>query len=155
MRALQRVVLICGLALLITDVAAQQHPAVTQEKAGTDLEQIHGYMKRTWHSHEHPLTLGPTQIAGDFAVADWWHQGKGGRAVFKRHNQHWQLILCGGAGILQSALWQQLGMTPAAAADFVRALQHAEQAVSATDKALLDAFGATVNMHAVDAPQQH
>ena len=52
MRALQRVVLICGLALLITDVAAQQHPAVTQEKAGTDLEQIHGYMKRTWHSHE-------------------------------------------------------------------------------------------------------
>lgn len=154
MRALQRVVLICGLALLITDVAAQQHPAVTQENAGTDLEQIHGYMKRTWHSHQHPLTLGPTHIAGDFAAADWWHQGKGGRAVFKRSHQQWQLVLCGGAGILQQTLWQQLGMTQEAAADFVRALQSAEQAVSAADKALLDAFGATVNMRDGHAPQQ-
>ena len=159
MRPLHSLLLVGGLALLIPDVAALQHPAdtqaVTQTKTGTDLEQIHGHMNRTWHSHHHPLTLGPTHIAGDFAVADWWHQGKGGRAVFKRSHQQWQLVLCGGAGILQQTLWQQLGMTPAAAADFVRALQSAEQAVSATDKALLDAFGATVNMHAGHAPQQH
>ena len=159
MRPLHSLLLVGGLALLVPDVAALQHPAdtqaVTQTKTGADLEQIHGHMNRTWHSHQHPLTLGPTHIAGDFAVADWWHQGKGGRAVFKRSHQQWQLVLCGGAGILQKTLWQQLGMTPAAAADFVRALQHAEQAVSATDKALLDAFGATVNMHAGHAPQQH
>ena len=159
MRPLHSLLLVGGLALLIPDVAALQHPAdtqaVTQTKTGTDLEQIHGHMNRTWHSHEHPLTLGPTHIDGDFAVADWWHQGKGGRAVFKRSHQQWLLVLCGGAGILQKTLWQQLGMTPAAAADFVRALQQAEQAVSATDKALLDAFGATVNMHAGHTPQQH
>ena len=155
MRPLHSLLLVGGLALLIPDVAALQHPAVTQTKTGTDLEQIHGHMNRTWHSHEHPLTLGPTHIAGDFAAADWWHQGKGGRAVFKRSHQQWQLVLCGGAGILQKTLWQQLGMTPAAAADFVRALQSAEQAVSVTDKALLDAFGATVNMRDGHAPQQH
>jgi len=155
MRPLQCMVLVCGLALLIPDVAAQQQPTVNQTVAATDLEQIQGFMQKTWHSSEYPLTLGPTYIAGDFAVADWWHQGKGGRAVFKRSHHQWQLILCGGAGILQSALWQQLGLTPAAAADFVRALQSAEQNVSAADKALLDAFGATVNMHAGHAPQQH
>ncbi|MFC0048510.1 copper uptake system-associated protein [Rheinheimera tilapiae] len=159
MRPQHSLLLVGGLALLIPDVAALQHPAVaqtvTQANADIDLEQIHGFMIRTWHSHQHPLTLGPTHIAGDFAAADWWHQGKGGRAVFKRSHQQWQLVLCGGAGILQKTLWQQLGMTPAAAADFVRALQSAEQAVSANDKALLDAFGATVNMRDGHAPQQH
>lgn len=115
--------------------------------------QIHSYMQKTWHSAEHPLKLGPAHIAGDLAVADRWHQGKGGRAVFKRSNKQWQLILCGGAGILQSGLWQHLGLTPSAADDFVRAIGRAEQSVSATDKALLDAFGATIKLHAGHEPQ--
>lgn len=159
MRALLSGLLLCGLSLLAPEVTAQQHPAVShsqshsqsQKMTGTDLEQIHGFMRKTWHSNEHPLTLGPTHIAGDFAVADWWHQGKGGRAVFKRSHQQWRLILCGGAGILQSTLWQQLGLTSAAAADVVHAVQDAEQSVSAVDKALLDAFGATVTMQAEHA----
>jgi hypothetical protein len=153
MRALHSLLLACGLTLLAPDAAAQQHPATNQTVAATDLVQIHGFMQKTWHSAEHPLKLGPTHISGDFAVADWWHQGKGGRAVFKRSQQHWQLILCGGAGILQSALWQHLGLTPAAADDFVRAISRAEQSVSASDKALLDAFGATIKLQSGHGPQ--
>ncbi|WP_051685638.1 copper uptake system-associated protein [Rheinheimera texasensis] len=153
MRTLHSALFFCGLFML-APIATAQHVAAdshSQSMAGTDLEQIHGFMRKTWHSSEHPLRLGPTHIAGDFAVADWWHQGKGGRAVFKRSNQQWQLILCGGAGILQSTLWQQLGLTPSAAAEVVDALQHAEQSVSVADKALLDAFGATVTMQAEHA----
>ncbi len=153
MRALQYLLLACGLTLLAPDAAAQQHLTANQTVAATDLAQIHGFMQKTWHSAEHPLKLGPTHISGDFAVADWWHQGKGGRAVFKRSQQHWQLILCGGAGILQSALWQHLGLTPAAADDFVSAMRRAENNLSAPEKALLDAFGATSKMQSGHEPQ--
>lgn len=153
MKTLHHWILVGSLTLFAAHVAAQQHPAASQAVAGTDLQQIHSFMQETWHSAEHPLKLGPAHIAGDLAVADWWHQGKGGRAVFKRSNMQWQLILCGGAGILQSALWQHLGLTPSAADDFVRAIGRAEQSVSATDKALLDAFGATIKLHGGHEPQ--
>ena len=155
MRALHSALFFCGLFML-APIAAAQHAAAdshSQRMTGTDLEQIHGYMRKTWHSSEHPLRLGSTHIAGDFAVADWWHQGKGGRAVFKRSHQQWQLILCGGAGILQSALWQHLGLTTSAADEFVLAISTAEQSLSAADKALLDAFGVTVTMQAEHAQQ--
>lgn len=143
MRTLHTGLLFSGLSLLVPITAADSH-SQNQMMTVTDLEQIQGFMRKTWHSSEHPLRLGPTHITGDFAVADWWHQGKGGRAVFKRNNQQWQLILCGGAGILQSALWQHLGLTPAAADDFVSTVRRAEHSLSAPEKALLDAFGVTV-----------
>lgn len=153
MRALHSALFFCAL-LMLAPIATAQHATAdsqSQRMTASDLEQIHGFMRKTWHSSEHPLRLGPSHIAGDFAVADWWHQGKGGRAVFKRSNQQWQLILCGGAGILQSSLWQQLGLTTSAADEFVLAISTAEHSLNVPDKALLNAFGVTVTMQAEHA----
>ena len=58
MRTLHTGLLLCGLSLLAPEVAALQHPAVShsqnqsQKMTGTDLEQIHGFMQKTWHSAE-------------------------------------------------------------------------------------------------------
>jgi hypothetical protein len=118
----------------------------TENQADADQAQIRQLLNHTWHQVQKPLRIGPLVVHGDLAVADWWWQGKGGRAVLKKRENQWKIVFCGGVGVKQPALYAGLGLTEAAAAALLNSLQQAESTLSAADIQLLDSFGATVTL---------
>ena len=127
----------------------QAAPSIEQ-----DMQHIQGFMKKTWHTPERPLLFGPLLVQGDFAVADWWQQNKGGRAVLKRIHGKWQLLLCGGAGIKKSELWMELGMSTEQSHSLLAQLQRAESSLSHAQQQQLDSFGSTIKMGAGHGTEQ-
>ncbi len=133
-------------------------PAETESPASAaevELAQIHQLMAKTWHSEQQPLRLGPSVLQADLAIADWWWQGKGGRAVLKKIAGQWKIVLCGGAGVKQPALFTGLGLTAAEADLLVLRLLQAEAQLSAAELQLLDSFGATVRLDGQHAAHPH
>ncbi len=136
---------------LPTAARAQPEPASSQvvttaAQADADQAQIRQLLNHTWHQVQKPLRIGPLVVQGNLAVADWWWQGKGGRAVLKKRANQWKIVFCGGAGVKQPALYAGLGLTEAATAALLNSLQQAESTLSAADVRLLDSFGATVTL---------
>ncbi len=133
-------------------VLAQSQSGATTE---SELVQIHQLMAHTWHSEQQPLRFGPAVLQGDMAVADWWWQGKGGRAVLKKIAGQWKIVFCGGAGVKHPALFTGLGLTAAEATLLLQQLQQAEAQLSAAELQLLDSFGATVRLDGHHAAHPH
>lgn len=137
---------------------AAQSQAVTESPATTteaELAQIRQLMAHTWHSEQQPLRFGPAVLQAELAIADWWWQGKGGRAVLKKIAGHWKIVFCGGAGVKEPALLTGLGLTVAEATGLLQRLQQAEAQLSAAELQLLDSFGATVRLDGHHAAQRH
>jgi len=132
--------------------AVTESPAAVAE---VELAQIQQLMAHTWHSEQQPLRFGPAVLQGDMAVADWWWQGKGGRAVLKKIAGQWKIVFCGGAGVKQSALFTGLGLTSAEATLLLQQLQQAEAKLNAAELQLLDSFGATVRLDGHHAAHPH
>src|SRR5581483_278746 len=91
-----------------------------------------------------PLVVDPVVAANDYAIADWIQDGHGGRALLKRRDGKWSLILCSGDRITSAAALQQAGVPASDAADLAERLQTAESTISPVKRTMLSTFEGTV-----------
>lgn len=143
----------CWLTWSYQTAAQLQVVPQVQATAEGELVHIHQLMAQTWHNEQQPLRFGPAVLQRDIAIADWWWQGKGGRAVLRKVAAQWKIVFCGGAGVKKPELFTGLGLAEAEAILLLQQLQQAEAQLSAAELQLLDSFGATVRLDGHHAAQ--
>lgn len=120
--------------------------AACQSSTHEDEAAIAAVMKQTWDKLEAPLAVGPIALDGDAAVADWTQRSQGGRALLRRRDSRWTVVLCAGDGIKSAAALQSAGLSPAQAQHIAAQLTEKEKAVPTERLAAMMRFKGVVRM---------
>jgi hypothetical protein len=124
----------------------------------SDVQAIEQSMKHQFDKPGAPLRVMPVSVEGDFAVAGWTQNERGGRALLQREHGQWRIALCGGDGLIGAEALAQSGLTPAAAQRLAGAIRLAEARMPAAQRKKLSLFegvvtvGAGHNAHHPDLP---
>lgn len=124
--------------------AAFAFPAAAHD--GGDADAIRHLMMDTFDKPEARLLVEPVVVEGDIAVTGWAQGDMGGRALLRRKDGHWTLVLCAGDALKDPAALAQLGLAPEAAARLAAAVVAAEAAVDAATVAKFSLFEGMVMM---------
>ncbi|HTO66132.1 MAG TPA: copper uptake system-associated protein [Bradyrhizobium sp.] len=144
-----RMIAALGLAVTIAATAAWAAPLSADETTIASL--LHGMFDKPGET----LLVEPVVVAGDHAIADWTQGQMGGRALLRRAQQQWTLILCAGDGIKSADAMQMGGVPPADAKALETGLATAEAKLSPERLALFSRFEGLVGMDGKDGESQH
>jgi hypothetical protein len=126
---MRRAVVLCMLLLAVT-VPVHAHHAAEHGAAvradSTDAQHIARVMKQQFDRPEAPLTVVPVTIEGEHAMAGWLQDARGGRALLRRVQGDWMIVVCGGNGLLDAATLRDAGLTSASATRLVKRVKTAE-----------------------------
>lgn len=132
---------------------ASQHQHKHDHSASADMPQsddpqeaIPAVMKEIFETPENKLTVNPVVVQGDFAVAGWVQEGKGGRALLKKGHKGWAIHLCSGDSLKEAANLAKVGMSEADAKTLADNLAAAESSIDAKTLELFASFEGTVMM---------
>jgi hypothetical protein len=127
-------------------------PALAQ---GNNEQQITQVMNRQFNKPQAPLSVTPISVEGDYAVAGWLQDGRGGRTLLQRYKQQWAIAVCGGSGLTQASVLESIGMTRDAAGRLARAVVAAEGRLSTDKRQRFDGFEGLVKVAARTAQGAH
>jgi hypothetical protein len=102
-------------------------------------------MKRFDRPDAH-LVVQPLVIEGDAAIADWIQGDQGGRALLRRQQGQWSLVLCGGDGLTHADVLIQAGVAPGQARALADHLAQAERQIAPSTLTRLKQFPGIVPM---------
>ncbi|ANL38298.1 GLE1 domain-containing protein (plasmid) [Rhizobium phaseoli] len=138
-----------------------EHPEDQAPAASTDMLQpdnpqvaIPAVMKGIFETPEKKLTVNPVVVHGDFAIAGWVQDGRGGRALLKKGHTGWAIHLCSGDSLKDGANLTKVGMPEADATALAGKLATAESSIDPETLKLFASFEGTVMMGA-DAHNDH
>lgn len=138
-------------------VAGHAAPAST----GDAVTDISAKLKVMFETDGHPLTVNPVVVSGDWAIAGWTQDGKGGRALLKKKGENWSIHLCSGDSLKEASALKQIGLPDADAEGLAAKLAEAEKPLDPSLLALFASFEGTVMVeagddgHAVGHQHQH
>ncbi|MGB8812712.1 MAG: copper uptake system-associated protein [Paracoccaceae bacterium] len=116
----------------------------TPVQTGDAVTDIKALLKAQFDTPEAPLSVSPITVQGDVAIAGWHQNGVGGRAFLRHDAKGWFVELCSGAGLMQPATLQSLGLSGVDAETLLSAAKSAESAIGADVVALFDGFDGTL-----------
>jgi hypothetical protein len=120
--------------------------------AAEDETAIRRLLRDLFDRPDAPLTVEPIVIEQDAAIADWSQGEQGGRAFLKRKGGAWEVALCGGDALRQSASLEKLGLARPRAPALAASLAEAERGLSTV---LLERMAKFDGVVAVDAAGGH
>ena len=129
------------------DPKPSAQPAVTGE-ISSQVKKIEHVMKAQFEKPDAPLKVFPVTVEGDYAVAGWVQNKRGGRALLKKHADSWTIVVCGGDGLRNADVLVQTGMSVAAADMLAKKVQHAEFSLSKQHLSQLALFEGVVKIEA-------
>lgn len=122
---------ICLAATLLLPAAlvlpAQAHEKSASSKSST--QAVEQAMKSLFDRPDAPLTVAPVTIDGDYAIAGWIQQDKGGRALLKAKGGKWTIHVCAGDGLLQVSTLEMAGIAAPAAKRLIDRVVAAEKRI--------------------------
>ena len=132
--------------------------AATSPAAADDLPQsaesetdpqknIPAAMKAMFETTDKPLTVRPVVVQGNWAVAGWVQDGRGGRALLKNSNESWAIYLCSGDSLKNPVTLEKVGLTNDDAIALTQQLQTAESGLDGETLKLFASFEGTVTMN--------
>ena len=145
-------------ALLISAVlaasVAQATPAngYAAHAQATDSHAIEHAMKKLFDKPEAPLKVAPVSVEGEFAVAGWLQDKRGGRALLQKRQGQWVITVCAGDGLKQVDTLVQTGMSPETAKRLAAKVAAQEARLSAD---VLKRFASFEGMLRVDGDAAH
>lgn len=92
------------------------------------------------------LELDPVLVSGDHALVDWSQGAMGGRALLRKHEGQWRVVLCAGDGIRSQAALEQAGVPSVNAGRLSEALARAEAGMAKERLQKLSRFGGIMRM---------
>lgn len=118
---------------------------VLASEAGAEAE-IEGLLHSMFDKPDAVLTVSPIVVGGGFAIADWTQGEMGGRALLRRKQASWVIVLCAGDGIRSREALRQAGVPQQAAISIERDLAAAESKADPQWVAMLSRFEGMVTM---------
>lgn len=118
----------------------------------SDVQAIQALMRAQFDRPDATLEIDPVAVVGAHAVAGWTQGELGGRALLRRRESGWALVLCAGDAILQASALEQAEVPAADARKLAARLAEAETKLTAERRAHLARFRGVVRM---DAQGQH
>jgi periplasmic copper chaperone A len=132
------------------------HPSMPMEPQSADPQQaIPAKMKAMFETAGKPLTVAPVVIQGDWAIAGWLQEGRGGRALLKKKGNGWSIHLCSGDGLKQAHALKAMGLSEADASTLSASLADAEAHVDPKTLALFASFEGTVMVEGAEDHSGH
>ncbi len=135
------------LAAAQADTKPSPEPSVTGESS-SQIRKIEHVMKAQFDKPDAPLKVFPVTLEGDYAVAGWVQNKRGGRALLKKHADSWTIVVCGGDGLRNADVLVQTGMGIAAAEILAKKVQQAELSLSKQQLKQLALFEGVVKIEA-------
>lgn len=141
------------LALLVLVTALDGSRAM----AGTtdDQKAIGLLLHRMFDKPNATMTVEPIVVAGDSAIADWAQDQMGGRAVLRRKQGAWTLILCAGDAIRSQEALTKVGVPADDARRLAGDLAAAEARLPSERVAMFSRFEGLVMMDGSGGETQH
>jgi hypothetical protein len=134
--------------VIFINVAVSAEPAETANIAAL----LHGIFDKPGVT----LDVSPVVVAGDHAIADWSQGEMGGRALLRRKQQEWSLILCAGDGIKSREALAKAGVPAEDASRLERQLASAEARLGPNEVAMVSRFEGVVMMDgSAGQPNEH
>lgn len=136
-------------ALVATSSPARAHDEVAEQAA------IRQLMRKTWERPDAPLAVDPVVVVGHYAIAGWIFGDLGGRALLRKHNGAWDVILCSGDHLRSAETARAAGVPDAVAEQLAVRLLEAEKHMAPEQLAKLSLFDGIVRMDGTSpAPHQ-
>jgi hypothetical protein len=112
----------------------------------TDQAAVSNLLHSTFDRPEAALRVAPVVVAGNHAIAGWTQGDMGGRALLRRKQQTWELILCAGDGIKSRDALAKAGIPNSVAATLERELAAAEGKLDPGQVAMFSRFEGVLMM---------
>jgi len=109
-----------------------------------EADEVAHSMRAIWDRPEAPLVVGPVVIEGDYALAGWTQQARGGRALLKLRDGKWQVHVCGGDGLKDIEALKMAGLSESAARRLIEAASMAEAKLPEETREKFASFGQNV-----------
>lgn len=132
--------------------AGSAHEAAPTGDAAVD---ITAKLKAMFETEGHPLAVEPVVVAGDWAIAGWTQDGRGGRALLKRKGEGWSIHLCSGDSLREADVLTKIGIPASDAEHLAHHLAEAEKPLPAETLALFASFEGTVLVEGADGEAGH
>lgn len=129
---------------LSADAVETGTPATGQT---AEVEAIRSELKMQFEKPEAPLKVDPITVVGKYALVGWVQAGMGGRALLKKEQGRWSVLLCGGDGLAKEHELVQAGMDPVSAKALSAGNKAAEALLPDGYRKQLSKFGRTTRMN--------
>ena len=103
-------------------------------------------LRHSFDRPDAPLAVEPVVVNGDDAVAGWIQGDTGGRALLRRKDGAWRIVLCSGDALTKAAFLVEAGIAPPVAEAMAKALLAAESKMAPARTALFAKFDGVVMM---------
>ncbi len=115
---------------------------------------VRAMLKSIFEKSDVPLVVEPVAVAGDYALADWEQGEMGGRALLRKKNGNWEVVLCAGDEIREAQALRSAGIPPDLAASLSSELARAESKLSRARLEKFSSFKSLVRMEQGAHPHQ-
>jgi hypothetical protein len=119
-------------------------------QAAGDAEEIRALIGKTWDKPGSKVETDPVVVSGAHAVASWTQAQHGGRALLRRGDKGWSVVLCSGDPLTQAAWLVEAGVPSEDARRLSRDLAAAEARIPDARRGQFSLFEGVVG--ADDAP---
>ena len=132
--------LFIGLLMTVTLTTAFSAPS-------DDKQAIRQLMKHQFDKPSSPLVVEHVVIDTNYAIASWLQADTGGRALLKRDGKKWEIVLCAGEGLTDTAMLKQAGLDASLANSLSKKITAAESKSSAELRKKFSLFKGEVWSH--------
>jgi periplasmic copper chaperone A len=146
MKSHNRIVGLAQAALLV--LALIGIPADMASAHDDDVGSVTHLMMATFDKPEAPLAVGPVVVEGEYAIAGWTQEDRGGRALLKRKDGDWAIHLCAGDALKDETALRHMGIPPDVAAALAAGLAVEEANADPARVALFATFEGVMEMNA-------
>ncbi len=130
------------LAALVLPLCGQS-PSTAQPAASSAIE---ARLMAEFDRPQARLTVAPIAISGEYAVAGWRQEGRGGRALLRRRGHEWRIVMCAGEALRREPALIQIGLSTEDARVITATLAVEEGRLGTAHVAALDSFEGQVTM---------
>jgi hypothetical protein len=131
-------------ALLLACLLAS--PAARADGSDADSAQIAHLMHHMFDRPDAPLVIDPIVTVDGYAIAGWTQGDMGGRALLRKSDGAWQVVLCSGDGLKDETVLLQAGIADPTAKQLSQRLADAEHSLDPARLAQLARFEGIVMM---------
>lgn len=107
---------------------------------------IRAVMKGIWERPDALLAVDPVVVAENYAIADWEQGEMGGRALLKKSDRDWEVLLCAGDEIRAAAALHSAGVPPDLANRLAAELARSEEALPRSRREKFSSFKGLARM---------
>lgn len=127
----------------------------TPAAAAGDAEDIRALIGSTWDKPGSKVETDPIVVSGRYGVASWTQGGRGGRALLRKSDKGWAVVLCSGDPLTKAAWLVEAGVPGDDAQRLTQDLAAAEAQISADRRAQFSLFEGVVMSEEAPGTAKH